>query len=166
MVLSLPEVIYAQTNDYKLGAGDVISIRIYGEPELSFNSILLTDSGAISFPFLGVVRTKGKTVQELVVFLTNELKNGYLTNPLITISINKYRDFFINGEVSAPSNYPFQPGLTLRKAISIAGGLTARASEEKMFVIRDDNPDKDQQKINMESRIYPGDMITIKQGLF
>ena len=151
---------------YQLGSGDVISIKVYGEEELSFSEILLTDGGTISFPFLGELSAKGKTARELENILIRGLKDGYLIHPKVTVSMLKYREFFVNGEVKSPGGYAFQPGLTLRKAIAISGGLTERASKNKMFIIRDSDTSKETQKITMDEPVKPGDIITIEQGFF
>ena len=153
-------------SSYQLASGDIISIKVYGEEELTFEKIQLTDVGTVSFPFLGEVSAKGKTTAQLVQLITAGLKDGYLINPKVTVSIDEYRDFFVNGEVEEPGGYPFKPGLTLRKSIAIAGGLTERASKSKMFVIRDKDPSKKTQKITMDSPVYPGDIITIEQSFF
>lgn len=159
---------YAESENatYQLGSGDVISIQVYGEEELGFEEILLTDAGTVSFPFLGEVVAKGKTAKELGNIIAAGLRDGYLINPKVTVSIIEYRDFFMNGEVKTPGGYPFKPGLTLRKAIAVAGGLTERASKNKMFVIRNNDPARITQKITMDALINPGDIITIEQGFF
>ena len=47
------------------------------------------------------------------------------------------RTRLVSGMVERPGAYPFQPGLTVRRAVSIAGGFKERASPSKMFVVRD-----------------------------
>ena len=167
-MFALSHSTFASVGDatYQLGSGDIISIQVYGEEELSFDEILLTDAATISFPFLGEVGAKDKTAQNLESLIIQGLKNGYLINPKVTVSIIEYRAFFVNGEVEEPGGYPFQPGLTLRKAIAISGGLTERASKTKIFVIRDKDADKRSHKIGMDSSVNPGDIVTIEQSFF
>jgi len=153
-------------SNYRLASGDIISIKVYGEEDLTFEKVLLTDIGTISYPFLGVVSAEGKTVTQLVQTITAGLKDGYLINPKVTVSIYQYRDFFINGEVKNPGGYPYKPGLTLRKAIAIAGGLTERASSSKMYLIKDKDPTKTPQKVKKGATVRPGDIITIEQSFF
>ncbi|PHS73117.1 MAG: capsular biosynthesis protein [Cycloclasticus sp.] len=153
-------------SSYRLGSGDIVSIKVYGEEELTFEKVLLTDVGTISYPFLGEVSAEGKTVTQLVQLITLGLKDGYLINPKVTVSIYQYRDFFVNGEVKKPGGYPFKPGLTLRKAIAIAGGLTERASDSDMYIIRDKEAGQKTQKIKMDSAVQPGDIVTIEQSFF
>ena len=159
-------VAMAASLSYTLSSGDVISIQVYGEPDLSFERILLTDSGRISYPFLGELATIGKTPKALEKEIVTGLKNGYLKRPKVTVSIIEYRDFFMRGEVKNPGGYPYKPGLTVHKAIALAGGLTERASEGKMFLIKDGQPDQKPSRVKMRDKIGPGDIITIEQSFF
>ena len=95
---------------YRLGAGDTISIQVLGEDDLK-RQVRLSDAGTISFPFLGELKVKGLTVGELERTITNGLKGRYLLNPIVNVSIQEYRQFFINGQVQKPGGYPFLPGL-------------------------------------------------------
>lgn len=151
---------------YRLASGDVIRISVFGEPELSIDEIRLTDAGSLSYPFIGEVRANGRTARELEQLLTTKLKGDYLVDPRVTVSILKYREFFISGEVKAPGGYPYQPGLTLRRAVALAGGLTERASENRITIIRDKDPSRKPQKATLDTELEPGDTITIDQGFF
>ncbi len=153
-------------SQYKLGAGDVIGIRVFGEPDLSFDKVRLTDAATFSFPFLGEVRAAGKTAAQLEKTLTRGLAGDYLIDPRVSVSILEYRDFFVNGEVKEPGGYPFKPGLTLRKAISLAGGFTERASRSKFEIVRDVDGERMEVPATLDTRIQPGDIITVDQSFF
>lgn len=151
---------------YRLASGDVIRINVFGEKELSIEEIRLTDAGTFSYPFIGEVRADGRTARELEQLLITKLKGDYLVDPRVTVSILKYREFFISGEVKSPGGYPYQPGLTLRRAVALAGGLTERASENRITIIRDKDPARKPQKATLDAELEPGDTITIDQGFF
>lgn len=152
--------------EYKLSSGDVISITVFAEEDLSFESIKLDESGSFSYPFIGEVKANGLTAPQLQKKLTQILSGDYLINPKVSISILEYRQFYISGEVKNPDGYPFQPGLTVRRAIALAGGLTERASEKRMTIIRETDHNKTPKYVNMEDLVMPGDTITIDQGFF
>ncbi len=152
-------------SEYKLGAGDKIAIYVFDEPDLSME-YTLSDAGTISYPFLGEMRILGMTVGELENRIVSGLRGPYLVDPKVNVTIKEYRQFFIHGEVDKSGGYPFQPGLNLRKAISIAGGLSERASEKKIFVIRESDPTKARQPIGMDDPVYAGDTITVEQSFF
>ena len=151
---------------YRLASGDVIRIVVFGEKELSIDETRLTDAGTFSYPFIGEVRANGRTARELEQLLTDKLKGDYLVDPRVTVSVLKYREFFISGEVKSPGGYPYQPGLTLRRAVALAGGLTERASERRITIIRDRDPERKPQKATLDTELEPGDTITIDQGFF
>ena len=150
---------------YTLDEGDRISIQVFDEPDLTMESTLGA-SGIINYSYLGDLQVAGKTSQQVERQITEELQNGYLVNPSVNVTILTYRPFFINGEVRSPGSYPYQPGLTLDKAIALAGGLTDRASRRKMFIIKAANNSQEEQKASMQTKVAPGDIISIKEGFF
>ena len=106
------------------------------------------------------------TVGALEQFIAKGLQGRYLLNPQVTVSIDEYRNFFVNGMVEKPGGYAFSPGLTVRKAISLAGGFKERASREKIFVIRDDDPSQSARKVDLNASLFPGDIVTIEESFF
>lgn len=168
LMLSLSGLVFAQgsgLSEYRLGSGDQIRIQVYGEEDLTIEA-LLSDAGTVSFPFLGELKVLGITLGRLEELITAGLKPDYLVNPIVSVSVVEYRHFYITGEVEKPGGFPFQPGLTINKAISLAGGMTDRASENKMFVIRDNDSTQTPQKVQLNTPVMPGDIITIEQSFF
>ncbi|WOJ94283.1 polysaccharide biosynthesis/export family protein [Congregibacter variabilis] len=156
----------AQLDDYTLNAGDSIRIYAYGEPDLTFEKLLIGQRGRISFPFLGELEVEGLSVNDVQNLLTAGLKPDYLVDPRVSVSIVEYRPFFVNGEVKNPGAVDFQPGLTLRKAITLAGGFTARANKKEMLVIADNAAGEEGERVDLDYRIRPGDIITVKDTFF
>lgn len=152
--------------EYKLGSGDVVQISVFGEKELSFDQLRLTDAGTFSYPFIGEVRARGKTATEIAQIIAEKLEGDYLIDPRVSVSVLQYRDFYISGEVRKPGGYPYQPGLTLQRAVALAGGLTERASDNRISIIRDMDPNKAPEQATLGSMVLPGDAITIYQGFF
>jgi protein involved in polysaccharide export with SLBB domain len=171
----------SELSGYRLGAGDVISISVYDEADLSLE-VRIGLSGQISYPLLGDVVVSGLTPKLLEQKLTRGLKGPYLVAPSVNVSIIEYRPFYVIGEVKKPGSYPFHPGLTVDKAISISGGFTERASKGSIYVIHDDRQSRDKQEDSLEGEeqderaekeqvelydvIQPGDVITIEQSFF
>lgn len=172
----LPQASHSQTQEqeetvslnsvYKLGAGDLLSVQVFGESDLSFDEIRLTDAGTFSYPFLGEIRAKGLTSSEVEHLIIRGLRGDYLIDPRVTVRILEYRPFFVNGEVKRPGGYPFKAGLTLRKAIALAGGFTERASRSKMHIIRDTDKSNAPMKASLDTKVYPGDIITVDESFF
>ncbi len=151
---------------YKLRAGDVISLRVFGEEDFTRDKTRLNDAGSISLPFLGEVPVLGKTVTEIQEIVTSGLKGKFLVNPRVTIWIEEYRPFFVNGMVERPGGYPFQPGLNIRKAVSLAGGFKERASLNKIFLIKEGDASQLPQKVDVNTIVGPGDSITVEESFF
>lgn len=158
----------AQSGDsrYTLGSGDKIRISVFGEQDLSFEQIQLNDAGTFSYPFLGSVQAKGKTAKEVENLIDRGLRGDYLMDPKVSVSILEYREFYVNGEVRSPGGFPFQPGMTLRKAVALAGGFSERASRSAFYIIRDQDSNRRPKKVTLDSPVMPGDIITIEQSFF
>jgi polysaccharide export outer membrane protein len=156
----------ASAAQYELGSGDVVRISVHGEPDLSFDEIRLTDAGTFTFPFIGEVDANGKTAGQVRSLLTEKLKDGYLIDPRVSVSVVNYREFYIAGEVKLPGGYPYQPGLTLDRAIALAGGLTERASTKRMSIVRGSEGSRAAEKATMDTLVRPGDTINIDEGFF
>ncbi|MEB0028807.1 polysaccharide biosynthesis/export family protein [Pseudomonas sp. MH9.2] len=154
------------TPQYQLASGDVISIHVFGEKDLSFDEVRLTGTGTFSYPFIGEIRAQGKTTTNIEQMIIDKLKGDYLVDPRVTVSVLKYREFFISGEVKVPGGYQFQPGLTLRRAVALAGGLTERASTNRISIIRDTGMDRKTESASLDTSVMPGDSIIIDSGFF
>jgi polysaccharide export outer membrane protein len=154
-----------QVTDYVLGPGDQVAISVFGEPDLSVE-FTLGDSGALNYPFLGEIRVAGLTMPELEKRIADGLRGDYLIKPDVTVSIRRYRPFFLNGEVSRPGGYPYQPGLTLEKALALAGGLSPRAARNKIVVKRASELSGVEISIKMSDPVHAGDVITVPQSFF
>jgi protein involved in polysaccharide export with SLBB domain len=160
-------------SSYKLGAGDLVKIQVYQEPDLSLD-VRIDPSGKISFPLLGEVSVAGLSPNELEMHLVKRLKGPYLVTPSVRVSIDEYRPFYVNGEVENPGSYAFQPGLTIDRAVSIAGGFTERASKDSISVAHDSSSsllsDKKsvakKKSVTLSDDVQPGDVITVKQSFF
>lgn len=166
-VLSIPSLFAEELNlsRYKLSSGDLIKIQVYGEPDLTVD-VTLNDSGTLTYPFLGEVSVDGVTARELKKIITRGLLGDYLIDPKVTVRIMQYRNFYVNGEVMRPGGFPYQPSLTVRKAISLAGGFTERASKSKLYVIDEADKQQKPKKVSLNYPISPGDIVTVEQSLF
>lgn len=164
LVVNVGNVSASSVSDYKLGPSDLIKVHVFGEKELSAE-VRLTDAGTFTYPFLGEVNARGLTISQLRDKLTQGLKGDYLVNPRVTVTIAEYRNFFINGEVKKPGGYPFLPGLTVRKAVALAGGFTERAAKKNIKVIHDDLS-ATEKRLDLAAEVLPGDIITVDDSFF
>ena len=150
---------------YRLGADDVISVSVFDEPDLSLKEARVSSTGTIAMPLIGQIVVKGLTINEAEKAIHNLYLGDYLKNPDISITIDEYRQFYVNGEVDKPGGYSFREGMTIQRAITLAGGFTERASRTKILLIREES---NGQPIyaQLTTPVQPGDVITVEESFF
>ena len=151
---------------YRIDTGDGVSITVYGEPDLSIKDERVKGNGKISYPLLGDIEVRGRTASELRQIITRMLADGYLKKPNVTVSIDTFRLFYIKGEVRNPGGFNYVDGLTVAKAVALAGGFTERASERNITVVREGDPNGRARQATPGTSIRPGDVITIGESFF
>ncbi len=151
---------------YRAGTGDRISITVYQEPDLSINGVRVKADGTIAYPLLGDLHVAGLTSQDLQDLVVGKLQDGYLKKPSITVIIDSYRLYYIKGEVSRPGGYTFVDGLTVAKAVALAGGYTARASESSITLVRESDPENPLDSVGVNTAVQPGDIVTVGESFF
>ena len=154
----------AQDNRYWLGAGDQINIVVAGEPDMSMR-FLLDNSGTIAYPYIGQLRLLGKTPEEVSAELTQRLRGDYLQNPMVTVTVTQFRNIFILGEVENPNGYPWQPGLTVEKALALGGGFTDRADKHDLS-IRLSGSNELLENVDVRHSLRPGDTVIVGMSFF
>ena len=154
------------TFDYALAPGDLISVVVFGEPELS-KEYTVGESGKIAFPLIGEVIVMNLKTKQVERVLRKRLKSGFLVNPRVNVTVRTYRSVYINGQVNTPNGYPFVPGMTVRKLISIAGGFTERASTSRIYVISEvAGASSSPRKVKLDAEVRPGDIISVEESFF
>ncbi|TPV53851.1 polysaccharide export protein [Aestuariibacter sp. GS-14] len=157
---------YAQDlQHYKLGADDVISVSVFDEPDLSLREARVSSTGTIAMPLIGQVNVKGLSIAQAEQAIHNLYLGDYLKKPDITVTIVEYRQFYVNGEVSKPGGYSYREGMTVQRAITLAGGFTERASRSKILLVRE-NSNGMPITADLTTPVQPGDVITVEESFF
>ncbi len=125
----------AAQSDYMLGAADVVTISVYGEPDLS-NKFTIEADGTFTFPMIGRVKAGGMTLRQVEQDIKLRLSDGYLRSPQVTVTIGEYKSqqVLVLGEVRNPGPYQLTGGMTLLQAIAQAGSTTTAAANEALIV--------------------------------
>jgi polysaccharide biosynthesis/export protein VpsN len=155
----------SEERDYRLGVGDVIRIEVHNEPDLTLET-QLPSTGIIDYPFLGTVRAVGLTVAQLQNRITEGLAGDYLVKPAVNVRVVQYRPFYVRGKVRNSGGFPYVLGLTVEKAITVAGGFTDRASLKNIYLIKENSTQDNKIKVNLDSPVAPGDTIIVEESLF
>ena len=160
-----PSAATVDRNLYRLGSGDRIRVEIFGEPDLTTESSLEV-TGTINYPLIGRIQAAGLTLKELEQSIYTKLKQGYLKNPNVRASIIQFRPIYVIGQVHHAGSYPYIEGLSVEKAIALAGGMTPIASSRKIYVLRESAPQNQREHAQLETPVYPGDTIVVEESLF
>jgi polysaccharide export outer membrane protein len=171
----------AESDNYRLQAGDRLQIKIYPEDEyIKGGETEISSEGNITLPIVGKVAVAEKTVIEAERALTAILTEDYLVEPEVVIEVLQYRtrSFVVLGEVARPGTYDFPPGvirLTLLQAISLAGGFSEVANIKKIKIIRKTAGGEDVFSANGDEIIrgrepdivlQAGDVVHVSESLF
>lgn len=155
----------AADSEHILGPGDHLQIKVYGHNDLASQVVLGID-GNIAMQFIGQIKAAGNTPPQLAELIRQSLAGDYIIDPIVSVSIMRYRNFYVQGEVIRPAGYPYEPGMDVRKALALAGGLTGRGSEDKVEWIPESSTDKKPQPVELSATIKPGDIIIVGQRFF
>jgi len=121
---------------YIIGPEDVLTIRVWREPELS-GPVAVRPDGMISLPLLNDVQAGGLTPDKLA----ENLKQGftqYVTEPEVLVQVAQVnsKKYFVIGEVGRPGMYQLVVATTISQALAIAGGFREYADTKKILILR------------------------------
>ncbi|RMF95535.1 MAG: hypothetical protein D6734_05355 [Candidatus Schekmanbacteria bacterium] len=131
-------------NVYRIGIGDSILVSVWKHPELGTDGIsaarggtIVEEDGSIFLPLIGRVKVASLTIGEAREKLAKAYSK-YVKNPQVVVSIQSYESkrFYILGEIRNAGAYTIKFPISLRQALSLAGGLLPLADLERAYIIR------------------------------
>jgi polysaccharide export outer membrane protein len=114
-----------------LGAGDSVSIQVYGQPDMS-TVLYVGNDGAITVPLAGAVQVAGLTPIEAARQVEAAFRRGkFLRDPhvAITVVVASSQKVTVLGEVHHPGRYPINPSMTVLDLLAEAGGTTEESAD-------------------------------------
>ena len=171
LLLLLPAVSSAQEAaqgddpGYTLGPRDRVNVTVFNHPDLS-GEYELDGEGRFSMPLIGAISAAGLTPRQLETAVIARLKPDYLVNPRVSVEVRNYRPYFLIGEVQSTGSFPYVAGITYLTAIAMAGGYTYRAKKDVVYVIRGNDPEQEEIKLDVNDKVQPGDIIRVAERLF
>ena len=121
---SKPEL--ARQIEYQLGAGDMIKIVVFQNPDLTVEA-RVTENGTISFPLIGEVKVGGITIPAAEQTIAKALKDGgFIQQPQVNIVLQQIRGYQVAvlGQVNRPGRFPLDTlNVRVSEMIAIAGGI-------------------------------------------
>lgn len=169
----------ATGGDYVLRSNDVVSVIVFGEPDLECIDRIAAD-GTISMPLVGRLKIGGKTPVGASDIIRAALQADYLVNPQVSLAVTEATKqyYTLLGQVATPGTYILPPTgkLSLLQAIGMGGGFTRMASTSKITVKRLVGGQEKIFKVDAAElssgtgkgsfEVLPGDVITVKERLF
>jgi len=186
-VINAPVQVPAGTNtqvpvstEYQVGPNDILDINILQPEPPLLNTVTVSPDGDITFPYIGTVSVKGKTLAQIQEDVQKRLGDGYIKYPVVSVDLKQShsRRFFVYGEVVKPGAYDMEENMTVLGGISIAGGFSQFGSASRVKILR---PKKgttgyDVIKVNVKDvmdgvadsdpAIDQGDIIVVSEGIF
>jgi len=150
---------------YMLDAGDRVRITVF-EQEALTNTYNVDQGGYIAFPLVGAIPARGQSAAALEATIAAKLRNGYLRDPDVSVEIDRYRPVFVMGEVGAAGQYSYVPGMTVQKAIAVAGGFSPRGNQSTVDITRTINGKVVTGRVRTSDPLLPGDTLYVRERLF
>jgi polysaccharide export outer membrane protein len=134
----------AQQSEYRLGAGDVVRITVYQNPDLTLEG-RISEAGTLSYPLLGTIRIGGLTVGEAEKRIADGLRSGnFVKQPQVNVLVTQVRgnQASVLGQVNRPGRFPIEVAdMRLSDLLAMAGGIAATGADVITLVgTRDGKP--------------------------
>lgn len=172
----------ADINSYKylVGAGDVLNIFVWRNPEVS-GSFIVRPDGMITTSLVEDIKVSGKTPTELAREV-EKILSTYLRDPIVTVTVNNFVGPFseqirVIGEAADPQAISYTQHMTLLDVMIKVGGLTEFADGNDAVLVRIENGQQMQYEIMIDELLkdgeiganvdmLPGDIIIIPEAWF
>lgn len=144
--------------EYPLGAGDVVKITVYNNPDLTTEAEI-SQNGSISFPLVGEVRIGGLSRSAAEKAIAESLgKGGFVPNAHVNMLVLQYRSQQVSviGEVNKPGKYPINQMVTLTDLIALAGGISPKGGNLVQIIKKDGNGRTAQYEVDFKSVLSGG----------
>jgi polysaccharide export outer membrane protein len=121
---------------YFVKPGDVLEISVWKEPDLQ-RTVLVRPDGMFSFPLVGEIDARGKTVADLNKLVADRVAK-YIAEAVVTVSLTEVKGnkVFVIGQVNKPGEFIVNPSVNVMQALSMAGGVTPFAAVNDIKILR------------------------------
>jgi len=158
---------------YRIGAGDILQVDVWREPDVSAASVTVRPDGKISLPMTGEVHVAGLSPGELEQIITDKL-SSLIRNPRVTVTAREVTSqrIYLIGEVRREGMLRLAGPTTVLQALAEAGGVTDYAKRNRIYILRMEagrqirlsfnyNDVVRGQKVEQNVLLLPGDTIVI-----
>jgi polysaccharide biosynthesis/export protein len=145
----------APSEDYRVGAGDLLRIAVFGSPELSTDA-RVSESGSITYPLIGSVSVAGLSTAEVEQTLARRfVDGGFLKQPQVSVLIAEFvsQKVSVLGYVSKPGQYSLRARSHVLDVLAEAGGVVQQTASDVATLMRSDGTKID---VNLDA-LFRGD---------
>jgi polysaccharide biosynthesis/export protein len=154
-VLWLLPCMPAAAEDYRIGAGDLVKIAVFGSPDLGTEA-RVSQSGSLTVPLIGPVQVAGLSTAEVESLLSRRFVEGnFLRQAQVSVLVTEYdsQKIAVLGHVVKPGQYPLRASTTVLDVLAEAGGVLAQSAADQAVLTRTDGSTK---KIDLDA-LFRGD---------
>ncbi len=127
----------ANPSAYRIGAGDVLQVEVWKEPDASCPSVTVRPDGKISLPLIGETQAAGLTPIELQRALSERYGQAIRgARPLVMVKEVQSQKVYVIGEVRREGSIRMVGPLTVLQALAEVGGITEYAKRKKIYILR------------------------------
>ncbi|HEY0758394.1 MAG TPA: polysaccharide biosynthesis/export family protein [Acidisarcina sp.] len=121
--------------DYQIGIGDVLSISVWKEPQLT-RTVTVRPDGKVTLPLIPDVTVAGLTAEDAQTIIHDQL-TPYFKHPQVSVTVAEVHSklVYVTGEVQRPGAYNLLSPTTVVQLIARAGGVTDFAKTKKVYVL-------------------------------
>lgn len=126
---------YAE-GSYRINVGDILSVNIYNQPDLSQSGILVRSDGNASFNGVGEIQIAGRTIREATELLEGQVRE-LVREPRVTLTVTESKPptIYLAGAVMRPGVLQAGTSAGSDNADGKSGGGTLSASSRMDFRI-------------------------------
>lgn len=160
---------------YRIGAGDMLQVSVYKEPEASIAGTVVRADGNISLPLIKEINVAGLTPAEAEKLLTSKFAR-FIDSPDVTVIVTQVlsQKIYMVGAVRSVKPINLTARITVLQALTEAGGLTDYAKRKKIYILRNENGQQVRlpfnydavikgEKMDQNIMLLPNDTIVVPQ---
>ncbi len=108
---------------------------------------------------------------EVIELDLNAISRGDISQDILlrhgdTIIVPEAEYYYVRGEVKNPGRFKYSEGMTVIKAITMAGGTTELAALSRTRVMREKDGERRETRVELTEPVRPGDIITVPESYF
>ena len=151
-----------EVSDYLIAPGDVLSVFVWNNPDLSVKEVPVRPDGKITTPLAEDIKASGKTSTQLAREIEQRLER-FVKLPQVSVTVTKFvgrysEQIRVLGEATEPQSQPYREGMTVLDVVIAVGGLTEFAAGNKSLLVRNIDGVQQTYRVRLDDLINKGDI--------